>query len=260
MSHLIACKNNKNSTKFPENQSGNVIVILLVIIALIAALTAVTMRSSNRASSNISTEQARILAEKLMRQAKSYETGVQAMMLSGHCSEKELSFQNATTTKDYTNASTPSDNHCKLFNSAGSGLSYTAPDEAVMDSTKSALSDYGDWIFTGTQCVLGLGSDDNNTCVDNELSLILAVPHIAESVCVQINELSGVTNPSGNPPQEDFDSTAAAFTGSFSAATDPEIGEGASGSNLERHATGCFETTSGAWNGSYVFYHALLSR
>lgn len=257
-------KNAKNQANAYEtthrNAKGNAVVIILVMIALLAALTFATMRSSSRTSSNMDSEQARVMAEKLMRLSKTLETGVQNAMITGHCSENEISFENDTTTRDYTNAGSPSDNHCKLFDADGPGLSYSNPDQAILDSSQSAETDYGEWVFTGTQCILGLGSDDDDSCTDNEVALIAAVPHINLAVCLQINNLNGITNPSGAPPQEEFDSSTTPFTGTFSASTDAEIGEGVSGTNLKSHATGCFEINAGAWSGSYVFYHTLNTR
>ena len=249
-------KNDQNHSK----ECGNVIIIILVIIALLAALTAVAMRSSNRTSSNMDSENARMQAEKLMRAAKTMESGVQKLMTINRCSENELSFQNTGTTRNYTNASTPTDNHCKLFDLSGAGLAYGAPETAALDSSLSARTDYGQWIIKGTQCVLGLGSDDNNTCTNSEAALIYAVPHINLSVCLQINNLNGVTNPSNAPPTEDFDNSVTPFTGSFAVYTDPELGEGVSGVELTTHTTACFKTTSGTWANSYIFYHVLYAR
>lgn len=249
-------KNAQNHIK----EHGNVIIIILVIIALLGALTAISMRSSNRTSDNMDTETARVQAEKLMRQAKSLETAVQSAMTVGHCSENDLSFENTETTRDYTNSNTPTDNHCKLFDMAGAGLGYFTPDSSSLDSSLSARTDYGQWIIKGTQCILGVGSDADDSCADNEVALIYAVPHINLAVCLQVNNLNEITNPSGAPPQEDFDNSATPFTGGFTAATDPEIGEGATGVELKTHATGCLQTTSGTWSNSYIFYHVLYAR
>ncbi len=249
-------KNDQNRPK----ECGNAIIIILVMIALLAALTAVAMRSSNRTASNMDSETARMQAEKLMRAAKTMESGVQTLLTVNHCSENELSFQNTGTTRNYTNAATPTDNHCKIFDLAGAGLAYTTPDEAALDGSLSAYSDYGQWVVTGTQCLLGLGSDNNDTCTNSELALIYSVPFVSLPVCLQINNLNNITNPSGAPPTEDFNSATTPFIGSFSVHTDPEIGEGATGVELKSVGTGCFQTTSGTWANSYVFYHVLYAR
>jgi type II secretory pathway pseudopilin PulG len=247
-------KNAQNRT----NQRGNAIMIILVMIALLAALTAVAMRSSSRTANNMEVEQARIQAEKLMRTAKAYETATQQLIVVNHCSENQLNLANTTTTRNYTNATAPTDKHCNYFNLKGVGQAYNNPASITSDTTKSALSDYGQWVFTGTQCILGVGSDDDSTCSNNELALIMVAPHIDLTICLQINTLNGITNPSNAPPVESFNDEASTFKGSFAVIGNAEIGSPAT--ELVGHATGCFEAADGAWAGSYIFYHVLLAR
>lgn len=244
----------------PQNNRGNALIIILVMIALIAALTAVTMRSSNRSSSNMDKETARIQAEKLMRQAKGLETGITQLMTINRCSENDINFLNTITTRVYTNTHSPTDKKCDLFNLEGAGLAYTNPNDSIFDSSFASDTDYGQWVFTATHCVLGLGSDDNDTCDDKEVALMAIVPNINLAVCLQINELNDIENTAGSPPSESFDSTTDTFDGTFEAGSDPELGEGTSGVNLVKHATGCFQGTSGGWANRYIFYHSLLLR
>jgi hypothetical protein len=249
----------KNALK-QQNSHGNALVIILVMIALIAALTAVTMRSSNRSSGNMDKENARIQAEKLMRQAKGFESGVVQIMSANLCSENDINFLNTITARNYTNSNSPANKKCNLFSLEGAGLAYANPNNSIFDSGFSSNSDYGQWVFTATHCVLGLRADDNITCDDNEVALMAIVPTVTLPVYLQINELNGIANTGGVPPSESFDSTTSTFTGRFQAASDPELGEGATGVNLMKHATGCFQNTSGSWNNGYTFYHTLLVR
>lgn len=243
-----------------QNNRGNALVIILVLIALIAALTAVSMRSSNRSSSNMDKETARIQAEKLMRQAKGFESGILNMTTVNQCSENDINFLNPTTTRIYTNTNSPVSKKCDLFSMEGAGLAYADPAPVALDAGFSSRSDFGQWVFTASHCVLGLGSDDDDTCNDNEVALMAIVPHINLSVCQQLNELNGIQNTGGVPPTESFDETTDTFIGKFEATTDPELGEGATGANLIKHTTGCFKNTSGSWANSYIFYHTLIIR
>lgn len=243
-----------------KNIEGNALVIILVMIALIAALTAVTMRSSNRSSGNMDKENARIQAEKLMRQAKGLESGVVQILSANQCSENDINFVNTVTTRDYTNSNAPANKKCNLFSLEGAGLAYANPADSALDITFSSDADYGQWVFTATHCVLSLGSDDNDTCDDKEVALMAIVPTVTLPVCLQINELNGIVNTGDVPPSESFDSATATFTGQFQATSDPELGEGVTGINLEKHATGCFKNTSGSWANGYTFYHTLLVR
>lgn len=130
----------------------------------------------------------------------------------------------------------------------------------MLDTSLSALADFGEWVFTASHCVLKVGSDDDNACVNSEIALIAIVPHINLSTCLQINNLNSINNPADAPPVESYDETAPEFTGTYTAIADPELGEGASGLPLVGHTTGCFQNNSGAWDESYVFYHVLNAR
>lgn len=249
----------KNTIKSAQNQ-GNALVIILVLIALIAALTAVTMRSSNRSSANMDTETARIQAEKLIRQSIGWETAVNKLMTVNQCSENDIDFENTITTRVYTNTHSPASKACHMFDLAGAGLTYNNPNPIIFDSNFSTDNDYEQWVFTSDFCVLGIGSDDDDSCDDKEVALMAVVPHISEAICIQVNALNNIDNPSGTPPSESIDGTATTFNGTYNAGSDAEIGEGPTGVNLKKHATGCLKSTSGSWTGSNVFYHILLAR
>lgn len=256
----MACDSFTNKAVIFKNNGGNALVIILVLIALLAALTAVTMRSSNRSSGNMDVETARVQGEKLMRQAKSFENGISQMMAANQCGENEVSFANTIISRDYTNPNSPTSKKCNLFAMEGAGLSYNNPNSVVLDASLSTRSDFGEWVFTGSHCVLKIGSDDDDTCIDTEVALISIVPHVNLTTCIQINNLNNITNPSGSPPEESFDETALEFVGTYTAITDPELGETASGLPLIGHTTGCFKNTTGSWTNSYVFYHVLNAR
>ncbi|HNQ91656.1 MAG TPA: hypothetical protein PKI93_01860 [Alphaproteobacteria bacterium] len=248
---------NQDISRKTARQAGNALIIVLVVIALLAALTVTLTRLSSKSSGNMSAEQARIQAESIMRIAQTYESAVQKLTNINRCSENELNFDNSETTLSYTNPNAYPDHHCDIFNVNGAGLRYDAPSANFLDSDQSAEADYGEWVYTSSQCILDVGSGDT-TCNDGNLDLMLVLPHIKKEICVEINNLNIVTNPSGAPPTEA--SSDSPYTGTFSTAADPEIGEGASGSNLVKHATGCFQSTNAPWINSYLFYHVLLVR
>lgn len=242
-------------------EKGNAFIVILVAIVLLAALTAFLMRSSSRSLDQMAPENARLVASKLLNQSQSYETAIRKLTAVNGCSENQLNFDNTQTSRSYTNASAPSNKNCDLFSYEGAGLAYSAPDSAVLDPLKSAESDFGDWVFMGVHCILEVGGGDTTgACTEPDLELLAIVPHVNHEVCLQINNLSGITNTASEPPEEDFDETGSEFVGDFTLATDPEIGEGATGTNLIRHTAGCFEDTSGTWSGNYIFYKVLLAR
>ncbi len=252
-------KNQEIHTK-SSYQGGNALVIILITIALLVGLTMMVTRLSSKSSGNISSEQARMMAESIMRTAQTYEGAVQRLININRCSENELNFDNTITTLNYDNTDAPADGRCDFYNVAGAGLAYTPPNTDFLDTTQSAKSQYGEWTFYGAQCILEVG-DGETTCDKTETELMINLPHIRRDICIEINNLNGIANPSGEPPTEDHGHNNLGFTGDYAVAGgDPEIGEGVSGVELIRHTTGCFEDSGGSWAGSYIFYHVILSR
>ncbi|HRK97728.1 MAG TPA: hypothetical protein PLE43_04525 [Alphaproteobacteria bacterium] len=242
------------------HQGGNALIIILVTIALLVGLTLMITRLSSKTTGNINSEQARMMAESIMRTAQTYEGSVQRLMNVNRCSENELNFDNTETVVSYDNTGAPSNGRCDLYGVEGAGLSYTPPNPDFLDPSRSAKTQYGEWAFYGTQCILEVG-DGDTTCGDAEIDLMMNLPHIRRDICIEINNLNGITNPSGEPPTEEHNNSGLGFKGAYSVGTgDPEIGEGVSGAELIRHTTGCFKDNAGSWSGSYIFYHVLLVR
>ena len=94
-------------------------------VVLLGALTLLLSRSGSNVEQSGDFEQLRIKATQLMRYASSIEQGISKLQSLNNCSENEISFQNTTDT-NYTNANSPADNSCHIFQSAGAGLSKVA--------------------------------------------------------------------------------------------------------------------------------------
>lgn len=245
---------------FSSTERGNAIIFILLAIALLAALTFAVGRMSSKTSGNLSKEQARISAEQIMRTAQTYEGAIQKIINVNRCSENEINLDNTLTSVSYDNTDAPTDGRCDIFNVAGAGLKYTAPEEKFLDSSNSAKNQYGEWVWNADQCLLGLGTGDT-TCTDNSSAeLLMLLPHIREEICLEINNLNGVTNPivAGSPTPPTDDQSGAGFTGTFTT-SNGILGQGTSNA-LENHATGCFKDQNGTWNNSFVFYHVILVR
>lgn len=243
---------------YPQNTvAGNALFIILVVIILLAALTFTLSRMNAKSSGNISAEQAQMMAEHIMRAAFSYDTAIGNLISGHHCSENELNFKNNFTTQSYDNTNAPADGRCDLYNPAGAGLLYKAPDENDLDSDKVASAHYGDWVFNASQCVIGIG-DEQGTCTDDsEADLLIILPYLRRDVCLAINRLQHIDLYSNDAPEEDL--TGLGFVGNFSN-TDGAVGDVASGENLVKKTTGCLKDSGGDWGGSYVFYHVIFTR
>lgn len=239
-----------------SGNAGNALLITLVAIVLLVALTMTITRMSSKADGDISAEQARIMAENIMRTAHGYEGAVQKLTSINQCGENDINFDNSVTGLAYTNAGAPSGGRCDLFNSAGAGLAYTLPDPDFLDSTFSAKAEYGEWVFTGSQCILDVGTGDTTCTNDSESELIAMLPFIREDICIALDNLVGVTLSAGAPPADTVSGTL--FTGTF--ASSAVLGDIASSTAIERKTTGCIRADSGSWQDAYIFYHTLLIR
>ena len=91
------------------------------------------------------------------------------------------------------------------------------------------------------------------------MSLTAIAPFLTKAVCLQINNILGVNNPSGNPPSGATDISAVAFSGTFDSypwglnVSSPFLGK----------AAACFASSSttgisGAFP-EYHFYQVLVT-
>ncbi len=243
----------------PRN-SGNAIIISLIIIVLLGFLTAMLMRSSSKTVDNFDIEQANIAAAKLMRMAQTYETAVARLMAQNGCAENDLNFDNTVTSVDFSHTPAPADTNCDLFNVNGAGMKYAAVAEQLLDDTKSGNADFGEFYFSGMQCISGIANGDETTaCTADSVELVLFVKYLRLAACKEINRINSIDDAATADliPDAGLDVTTP-FAGDYAAGTPIKIGDAATGAPLVKHATGCFKDGSGT--AGYTFYHVLLRR
>ena len=234
-----------------QNQHGNAIWFILLAVALLGFLTSVVSRSSSSVNQSGSVEQARIKASSILRFSKSIEKTVQQMILNG-VSENDLDFLAISAAHDNTNCTTT---ECEVFNVEGGGIAYETPAGLLNDSTFTNI-----WhVSTGNQ-VYQFGCDTvNNSCTE----LLLLVEDIPKDVCLEINKIQGIANPSGDAPQQRWLLTGAAFTGPYSTTINADQIGGTDAINeapqLKGKAAGCFYEF-GSGSPKYNFYQILIAR
>ena len=124
------------------NERGNVLWFILIAVALLGAITMVLSRGGSSVDQAGDIENRRVQSTQILRYTKSIEAAIQEMKLRG-VSENDISFENAETAVDYTNANcTVTD--CRLFDVGGAGLNYRDFPSA---------NDGSEWIFTGANNV-----------------------------------------------------------------------------------------------------------
>ncbi|MCB1783915.1 MAG: hypothetical protein KDI13_07950 [Alphaproteobacteria bacterium] len=242
-----------------KNERGNALFFILIAVALLGLLTATLTRNSSTVDQAGDFEQTRISASKILNTAKSIENAVQELQSRG-CSENDISFEN-TTVSGYTNAGSPSDGSCSVFETNGTGLTYQTPKTGWLDTSKSAQSNYGEWVFTANNYVVGVGTgtDTSGDATPSNKDLIVILPYISSTLCAAVNDLVGVTNPSGAPPTNVTTSgLTPKYTGTFSAGD--HIKDTSGTDALNGKESGCFEGGGIPASGTYHFYQVLIAR
>lgn len=232
-------KNQEKKQKHPltdnNTDKGNALVIILVAIVLLAGLTFTVMRSENKGDTNLlSKGEAKIITSQILKHAKSVENAIKKLQLVNGCSENQISFENAQVS-GYTNANSPSDKSCHIFDVAGGGLSWL--------STPSKINDGSDLIFSGRNRIPNIGTSGGD--------LAIIVPNITETACVEMNKFLGIgSSPLADP---DFFSNNK-FTGSYGV-----IAVVSWGGNMNF----CVQTATtggGTVGGNYYFIATLMAR
>lgn len=110
--------------------SGNALFLVLIGIVLFGALSFAVTKSFRGGEKTATDEQLRVAATDMLRYLSSVQQAVNKLITVNGCSESEVSFEN-TLVLNGSNAvvypanyvTTPADGRCKVFESAGGGLS-----------------------------------------------------------------------------------------------------------------------------------------
>ncbi len=231
-------------------QSGSILFYILIGIVLFAALS-FTMSRINRGGSNFAgAEQLGLRAGEILDYARSLRTAAQTLQAAG-IPDTLISFENPQEA-GYTNASCAKDS-CKIFERGGGGLSYTDPLVMWLDESRSASPNFGHWLFSGLNAVTDIGTDGAG---NSSVELLAILPWIKKDLCVKLNDLLGVTNPGGDPPQDPGTAEVSGkFTGAYSLSR--TIGGAA---EIDGQRAACFEGGGAPPAGTYHFFQVLLAR
>lgn len=238
---------------------GNALFIILIAIVLLASLS-YTVTRSNRASGNLSRENAMIHAGEILNYAQGLQQAVHRVMYNG-VETANVSFE-TTALADYDHTPAVATTN-QVFNTAGGGAVYVAPKADWIDSALSGENLYGEWYFPAELCVSNVGTGTatcNSDAASNE-ELIAILPFLHEEICLAINDKLGVTNPSDAPPAiSDCAWTSATpekFTGTLADGNNLDAAE------LDGKSAGCFAVTACAGLApptSYHFFQVLVAR
>lgn len=230
--------------KRTNTESGNVIWIILVAIVLLGVLTAILSRSGSSVDQSGDFEKLRVRATQIMRYTKSIESAIQQMQTRG-VSESDISFENPTTTTDYTNANCSVDD-CKIF-STGGGLTYQDPPAGANDGSE--------WIFTAANNVGTTAGPAGTTAASTGNDIIMLMPNASTELCQQINRDLAVGT-AGTIPVETTGIATTAFTGTYVGGGPTILDGDPAPFELDRQPAGCF--TDAAPNPDVTYFYAVI--
>ncbi len=245
-----------------NKQSGNVLFMILIAIFLLGGLTVLMSRTSGTSDDTGGAEQVSIQASELFKYASGLQAAVQSLASQQGCSENEISFYYASepfgSPADYTNPNSTAS--CEVFGAQGAGLTY----KTIPAAWRTITGNYAARShFASGQCVNGIGTGSGTTCSTATTELRFIALGLTKELCLAINNRLGITNPSGNPPEdEDY---VAPFVGTYTPGNTGLTGvigddSTASAVPLKGKKAGCLMDTAGSTSGQYFFYHVLLAR
>lgn len=228
-----------------HKQSGNVLIYILGAIFLLGLLV-VLVKGSSTPGSNVDKEQLLIRVAEVQEYGQELERAIAYIMQSGH-SEVDIRFAHPDAPIAYGDITdTPSR---QVFSRSGGGAKYReAPSDIQITPTN--------WIFNAENDVglIGSGGCSSDSCAD----LIALLMNVTQDFCIEVNNRSGLDNPSDAPPQDNLLAAfSTPFTGTYqrinSIIDNPNV---AMLNNLE----GCFEGGGTPPTGTYHYYRVLLAR
>lgn len=262
----------RHNNPLKSSEYGNALWFILVAIGLLAALTLSLTRNSNRMADNLDQEEARLIAESLLRDGNSLAAAVLKLQTINGCSNDEISFENDTL-RDWlgapsvVNPRSPTTGAraytCHVYDSRGAGLSYKPiPRTALTEASIAAGFDKG-WYMTGADSINGLGPESatQTLCISPSScgDLIAGVTGVNDSVCAAYNKIVGIP---GIPVDSD-DYTSTFFIGTYGDATSNDarvnVGSGDYTSTLYNVPTACVFSSASPMPHNLI-YKALITR
>ncbi|MEM7617798.1 MAG: hypothetical protein AAF244_00310 [Pseudomonadota bacterium] len=180
-----------------HSQSGSAIMIIFLLVALLAALAFAITQGTRTGQSNLSKQQADLLASDILNYANALRTATRNLQIKGCVfGEGGISFasERFENPEYYEVPNSFEDNSCDIFHGNGGGVSWQAPPPELQDIGTT------EYIIAGNIGIDGIGSnvgDNSSDDMATDLTLRAIVP---KEVCLAINRKIGAPNPDKNPP------------------------------------------------------------
>lgn len=206
-------------------QNGSAFFVILIAIAMFAMLSYAVYQGGRSSNASLTNEQVLLAAQEIIAYGDNIQKAVQTLRLRG-CSDTQLNFTNSMskqkggTLYNYINGSSPADGSCHVFDVRGGKVSANLLSTGYIDPaliTDNSWMHPASFIITSTR-MQGAGT---NAAAASGTDIVLWLGRLKPEVCMKINDLLGITNPSGAPPIDTFDCDSNAFQGSYSGCSDP---------------------------------------
>lgn len=220
-----------------QNESGNVLFLILIAVALFAALSYAVTQSSRSGSGDASSETNLINSSTITQYPAGVRTAMVRMVVSGGLTADDFEFNSPS---DFAAGTAGNE----VFNPGGGGSTYQAAGPDLMVGGAP-----GRWYFNANFEVPLIGTT-TGTGTGNDI--IAFLPGVKKAVCQKLNDEYGIT---GIPVHDA--TTGTLKDDKLNGEPVPGVSEvlGTAG-NLDGHPFGCFEDA----DDGYVYYHVLMER
>ncbi len=225
-------------------------IYILGAIVLLGILV-IMVKGSTTPGAGIDNETLQLKVAEVQQYGMELERAVTYIMRNGY-SESDIRFAHPNHSSAYGDIT--DDPGRQVFAREGGGATWQDNDPRIQTVDT-------DWLFTGSNQVEQVGSTGGlGTPQSSELLAILA--NLNRDICLAINDKIGVTNPAGNPPNNQSSMRFAPgngweWTGSFG--NHLMIGDGAPNYYIDGNSEACIIGRDGGGN-TYVYFRVLLAR
>ncbi|MEM6811416.1 MAG: hypothetical protein AAF549_03005 [Pseudomonadota bacterium] len=237
-------------TSFPHHrisESGNILIYVLGAIVLLGILIAV-VRGASAPGSNIQEEELIIRTSEIQEYGHELDRAIAFILRNGlgH-TETDIRFAHPDADPNYGDIT--DDPTRQMFSPQGGGSIYRIPPEDIQSTPTN-------WVFTARNQVFDVGTTDEAGGGNEYVELVAILPNVIREFCIVMNARNNITNPLGEPPQDDGNVSFDEFLGSYDYSEDIHDGSGFLAGELE----GCFEGGGSPPPGTYHYYRVLIPR
>lgn len=224
-----------------HSESGNALFYILLAVALLGSLSYAVSQNMRGGVQGLTEERQKLLATDILEFSDVVAKAVSQLRLRGS-QFSEFSFAHPDLAAGY-GVYGGADAEHEIFNPAGGAIVYK-------DANSESMTTPGPYLFAANNEVEQIGTT-SGAAASSDLLLILQP--LVRDVCIQINDILGITAAGVAPPQDTEIDTGTVFAGT--ASYDQTISDESAA--LTTRNAACFEDTT---NNRFVFYQVLMAR